>query len=114
MKFIDQIADYIQGNEFDLRNLTVVLPSERATKYLAQALYSCFGKPIFSPNITTIDHWVKTHSLPIVSRTQLLLNLFEIHLETEEGKNDSFEEFLTWGTIILSDFDEIDRYMLDH
>ncbi len=114
MKFIDQIANYIKENDFDLRNLTVVLPSERATKYLAQALYTCFGNPIFSPNIITIDRWVKTHSLPIVNRTRLLLNLFEMYLETEEGANDSFEEFLTWGPIILNDFDEIDRYMLDH
>lgn len=114
MKFIDQIANYIKEKDFDLRNLTVVLPSERATKYLAKSLYACFGKPIFSPNITTIDRWVKAHSLPIVNRTRLLLNLFEMYLETEEGTNESFEEFLTWGTIILSDFDELDRYMLDH
>jgi hypothetical protein len=114
MNFIDQIATYIKENDFDLRNLTVVLPSERATKYLSQALFNTYGKPIFSPEIITIDRWVKKHSLPIIDKTRLLLYLFEMYLETEEGKDATFEEFLTWGMIVLSDFDDIDRYMLDH
>ena len=114
MNFIDQIATYIKENDFDLRNLTVVLPSERATKYLSQALFNTYGKPIFSPEIITIDRWVKKHSLPIIDKTRLLLYLFEMYLETDEGKEATFEEFQTWGTIVLSDFDDIDRYMLDH
>ncbi|NBU90162.1 MAG: PD-(D/E)XK nuclease family protein [Flavobacteriia bacterium] len=114
MNFIDQIATYIKENDFDLRNLTVVLPSERATKYLSQALFNTYGKPIFSPEIITIDRWVKKHSLPIIDKTRLLLYLFEMYLETEECKDATFEEFLTWGMIVLSDFDDIDRYMLDH
>lgn len=114
MKFIDQISHFIKKNDFDLRNLTVILPSERATKYLTQSLFTCYGKPIFSPEIITIDRWVKTHSLPIIDKTRLLLYLFEMYLETDEGKDAAFEEFLTWGTIVLSDFDDIDRYMLDH
>ena len=114
MKFIDQISTYIKENDFDLRNLTVVLPSERATKYLAESLINSYGKPIFSPEIITIDRWIKKHSLPIIDKTRLLLYIFEMFLETEEGKSATFEEFLTWGTIVLSDFDDIDRYMLDH
>lgn len=114
MKFINQLAGYIKEKEFDLRTLTVILPSERATKYLVEALLSAFGKPIFSPEITTIDRWVKKHSLPIIDNTRLLIALFEMYLETDEGKNESFEEFMNWGSMLLSDFDDIDRYMLDH
>ena len=91
MKFIDQISRYIKENNFDLRNLTVIIPSERATKYLAQSLFTCYGKPIFSPEIITIDRWVKKHSLPIIDKTRLLLYLFEMYLETDEGKDATFE-----------------------
>ena len=56
MKFIDQISHFIKENDFELRNLTVVLPSERATKYLAQSLFTCYGKPIFSPEILSLIH----------------------------------------------------------
>jgi len=94
--------------------LSIILPSERATKYLAEALLAEYGKPIFSPEITTIDRWVKKHSKPIIDNTRLLIRLFEMYRETDEGRFETFEEFTTWGSMLLSDFDDIDRYMLDY
>jgi hypothetical protein len=114
MKFTDQLAHYIKEQDFDLRNLVIILPSERATKYLVKSLLSVYEKPIFSPEITTIDRWVKSYSPPIIDKTRLLLYLFEIYQKTPEGKDATFEDFLTWGTMLLSDFEDLDRYMLDH
>lgn len=114
MKFTDQLAQFIQEKEFDLRNLVIILPSERASKYLVKSLLNAYQKPIFSPEITTIDRWIKRYSLPIIDKTRLLLYLFEIYQATPEGKDSTFEDFLTWGTMLLSDFDDLDRYLLDH
>ncbi len=114
MNFTDRLAHFIKENDFDLRNLVIILPSERASKYLVKSLVSVYKKPIFSPEITTIDRWVKRYSLPIIDKTRLLLYLFEIYQKTPEGKEATFEDFLTWGTMLLSDFEDIDRYMLDH
>ena len=114
MKFLQQLAAHIKSKNYDLRSLTVILPSERATKYLAEALLTEYEKPIFSPEITTIDRWVKKHSKPIIDNTRLLICLFEMYRETDEGRFETFEEFMTWGSMLLSDFDDIDRYMLDY
>ena len=114
MKFLQQLAVHIKSKNYDLRSLTIILPSERATKYLAEALLAEYGKPIFSPEITTIDRWVKKHSKPIIDNTRLLIRLFEMYRETDEGRFERFEEFMTWGTMLLNDFDDIDRYMLDY
>lgn len=114
MKFIQRLAIHIKSKNYDLRSLTIILPSERATKYLAEALLKEFGKPIFSPEITTIDRWIKKHSNPIIDNTRLLIRLFEMYRETDEGRFETFEEFTTWGSMLLSDFDDIDRYMLDY
>jgi len=114
MKFIDQLASYIKEQDFNLRNLVIVLPSERATKYLVKSLLYVYEKPIFSPQITTIDRWVKNYSPPLIDKTRLLLYLFEIYQNTPEGQDATFEDFLTWGTMLLSDFEDLDRYMLDH
>jgi RecB family exonuclease len=114
MKFLQQLAFHIKNKNHDLRLLTIILPSERATKYLAEALLAEYGKPIFSPEITTIDRWVKKHSKPIIDQTRLLIRLFEMYRETDEGRFETFEEFMTWGSMLLSDFDDIDRYMLDY
>lgn len=114
MNFTNRLAHFIKENDFDLRKLVIILPSERASKYLVKSLVSVYEKPIFSPEITTIDRWVKRYSLPIIDKTRLLLYLFEIYQKTPEGKEATFEDFLTWGTMLLSDFEDIDRYMLDH
>ena len=114
MHFTDQIADYIYENELDLKHLTIVLPSERAKKYIAASLYRKFQKPILAPEMVTIDRWVKNLSeKTVIDKTRVLLRLFEVQLANlTNDKDASFDEFLSWGNIILSDYDEIDRYLL--
>lgn len=112
--FIEKLANFVHEKDYDLRNLVIILPSERAVKYVGKALVKAYGKPIFSPEITTIDRWVKQFTPPIIDRTRLLLTFYEIYLQTDEGKNETFEEFTTWSNMVLSDFDDIDRYLLDH
>lgn len=115
MKFVQYIAKYIEENELDLEHLTLILPSERMRKFVAGALVEAAGKPILAPEMITMDRWVRQLSKrTVIDSTRALLSLFEIQLEkaiTEEDR--SFEEFLNWGNILLSDFNEIDRYLLD-
>lgn len=115
MKYLEQVAAYIREKEIPLKNLTIILPSERAGKYLAAALYAEYGKPILAPEITTMDRWVRSHSpLTVIDKTSALLRLFEIQLEDARSEEDrSFEAFMSWGTMLLSDFDEIDRYLVN-
>ena len=115
MKFTDQIANYIIENKLNPRNLTIVLPSERAKKYIASSLFQLKGKPLLAPEMVTIDKWVKSFSnRTVIDRTRTLVRLFKIQLANPTDPKDvSFDEFMEWGNILLSDFDEIDRYKLD-
>jgi ATP-dependent helicase/nuclease subunit B len=115
IKFTDKIAQYIKQEALDLNKLVLVLPSERATKYIARSLYNAFGKPIFSPEMITIDRWVRScSSRPILDRTRLLIKLFNIQRETyKDAIDQSFDDFLNWGGLLLADYDEIERYLLD-
>ena len=112
MKFTDQIALYIKENKLNLRNLTIVLPSERAKKYIASSLFTLEGKPLLAPEMVTIDKWVRSFSnRTVIDRTRTLIRLFKIQLANPTDPKDvSFDEFMAWGNILLSDFDEIDRY----
>ncbi len=114
-KFVDKVAAYIKESSIPLDNWVIILPSERAKHYIQQAVFNVYKKPIFSPEILTINQWVKHHTPEaILNKTRLLLNLFEVH--THQGKEaiDSvFDEFMTWGNILLSDFDEMERYLID-
>jgi ATP-dependent helicase/nuclease subunit B len=115
MKFTDQIALYIKENKLNPRNLTIVLPSERAKKYIASSLFALEGKPLLAPEMITIDKWVRSYSnRTVIDRTRILIRLFKIQLANPTDPKDvSFDEFMAWGNILLSDFDEIDRYKLD-
>ena len=122
MNFIPKIAKFIHSEELDLSHLTIVLPSERAKKYLTSALFDVYQKPLISPKMVTIDKWIKSYSPEtVIDKTRALIKLYEIHQkevfkstsETMNYNDESFDEFIKWGDILLSDFNEIDRYLLD-
>jgi len=115
MTFTDKIADYLFENKIDFSHLTIVLPSERAKKYISTSIFNRYQKPIFAPRMITMDQWVKSYSPEtIIDKTRALIQLFTIQLKEAKTEEDrSFDEFLNWGTILLSDFNEIDRYLLD-
>ena len=115
MTFTDKIANYLFENEIDFSHLTIVLPSERAKKYVSTSIFNRYQKPIFAPRMITMDQWVKSYSPEtIIDKTRALIQLFSIQLKEAKTEEDrSFDEFLNWGTILLSDFNEIDRYLLD-
>lgn len=114
-RFVDQIAAYIEQENLSMDNLTIILPSERMKKYLSSAIYDRYQKPVFAPEIVTIDRWVKDHSSrAVIDKTRALVKLFDIQLKNaKEEKDKLFDEFLAWGAMLLSDFNEIDQYQLD-
>ena len=114
MTFTDQIAEYIHEQNLDLKHLTIVLPSERAKKYIAASLFKTYQKPILAPEMITIDRWVRNLSdKTVIDKTRVLVKLFKVQLENLTNEKDkSFDEFMSWGNILLSDYDEIDRYLL--
>ena len=114
-KFVELIAQTLIESKTPLQDWIVVLPSERAKQYVQKALFEQVNKPIFAPKIVTINNWINSLSEKVVlDKTRLLLILFEIHQNYPANDIEkTFDEFLNWGTILLSDFDEIERYLVD-
>ena len=114
-KFISRITDFILENEWPLEDLVIILPSIRARKYLETELASKFERPIFAPEMLTIDSWIKNASTyKVVDKLNILFELYRVHLEIEEDTADrSFDAFHNWATILLADFEEIDKYLVD-
>ena len=42
----------------------------------------------------------------------MLFKLYDIYLD-HSGSSETFDEFLYWGEMLLNDFDDIDKYMVD-
>ena len=115
ISFTDKIAHYIEENRLNHKDLTIVLPSERAKKYVSASLFDRHKKPVLAPKMITMDAWIRKHTKEaVIDKTRVLVKLFEIQLSVAEKEEDkSFDEFLEWGPILLSDFDELDRYLVD-
>ncbi len=102
MKFLDQLAKDILQKGHDPKNLTVLLPSERAKRYLLNALFNANNGPLISPHILTIDQWVAALCpQQIMHPTKALLELYKIYQNTLKEEALSFEDYLTWGPILL-------------
>lgn len=114
-KFVDKIAVHLLKSNIPLEKWVIILPSERAKQYIQRAIYQAYKKPVFSPRIFTIHQWIKSvTNEKIINKTRLLLKLYRIHASVEkQGLVTDFDEFLSWGNLLLSDFDEIDRYLVD-
>lgn len=111
--FTQKIAQYIHGNALDLDSLTIVLPSRRMIKYIAKELFESYQRPIFAPKMITMNEWI-SELCPFnrIDSTRALVELYDVY--QSQGKEiESFDDFMNWGATLLSDFNEIDRYLLD-
>lgn len=110
--FLGEVCQKIYDNHKDeLDDIAIIIPNRRASVYIHKHFSDHFETPFFSPKITTINEWVDENTTDeIISQTELLFLLFDIYLEVDKEEAEDFDSFLKWGKIILSDFDEIDRY----
>jgi hypothetical protein len=110
--FVKKIVDYITEQQLDYKDLSIVVPSERMIAYIHAQLFEASGKPVLAPQIISIDRWVqKLVPFAVMDKTQLILELYDVFSQNPVNNNDmGFDKFLTWGQMLLSDFDEIDRY----
>lgn len=114
MSFLQKVAQKIAENHPNTADYRIVLPSKRAKRYLMEALAIAYGKPIFSPEIFTIDEFIRKHTQhPILDSTRQLFILYNITRQTEKYEGLGFEDFLQWGSMVLGDYDEMNRYLLD-
>ncbi|OAV66749.1 Inactivated superfamily I helicase [Bacteroidales bacterium Barb6XT] len=98
--------------------LAFVFPNRRAgvffKKYLEEAAASeGIPVPLFSPGVmTTGDLFLLLGGKQAGDRIGLLFTLYRVFREIS-GSGESFDEFLYWGELLLNDFDEADRYLVN-
>jgi ATP-dependent helicase/nuclease subunit B len=114
-KFLDKVASYIKESDILIKDWVIILPSERAVQYLRSSLFKAFQQPILAPKLITINRWItESISESVLEKSTLLLYLFEIHRQHAKSDEDfSFDEFMSWGNILLNDFDEIDKNLVN-
>ena len=91
-----------------------VLPSKRAGFFLKNLMARKAGKTLLAPQISSIENFVgEISGLRYATPTALLFTLYEAYLDQEGIEKESFFDFSKWGQMLLQDFNEIDRYLVD-
>lgn len=90
----------------------LIFPSRRAGVAFRKLLAEQLDRPVFSPNILTLPEWLcRETGWHLADSTQLQFDLYEAYLEYEP--EEPLEVFLRWAPKVLSDFSEVDAYLLD-
>jgi len=113
--FISQILKQLLSQEQDISKLIFVLPSKRAGAYLRKELSKLVDKPIFSPEVISIEEFSeKVSGLKTIDSVHTLFELYAVYKElTPKEKLEDFESFGNWAQTLIHDFNEIDRYLID-
>lgn len=108
----EQVELIFDRHKDEIDEISIIIPNRRAATYIQKYLAKQFKKPFFSPEILTINEWINNHTAEkILTSTELLFVLYEVHKEIEENP-EPFEDFIQLGKTILTDFDEIDKYLI--
>lgn len=96
----------------ELQDIAVVMPSQRGVLYLKKELAYLGDRPFLAPHFHTIEEFaLQMTQSELVDPVQLLLEAFACFKEVD-GQVD-FDRFITWGQLMLKDFDSIDMYLVD-
>ena len=112
--FLYHVAHDLQqkyGN--DMSNLTLVFPNKRASLFFNNYLTDMSKGPIWCPAFTTIRDLFCEHSpLRIADDIKLICDMYRCFIACT-GRAESLDQFYGWGTVLLNDFDDIDKSMAD-
>lgn len=113
--FLQQVAGHFHAAG-DLERTCFVFPNRRSIaffkKYLA-AEVAAAGKPCVAPKMLPInDFFYRAAGAVPTDRLQLLLELYSCYTELND-KAEALDDFIFWGGVVLSDFNDVDKYLCD-
>ncbi len=113
--FLEQLVIHLlEKHEDDINDLCIVLPNRRAGLFLKTHLVNKLNKTFWAPEVLATEDFVALLAeVEIADSTTLLFELYETVKAVNPNEIESFDEFSKWGQILLNDFNEIDRYLVD-
>ena len=114
--FLRQVAEHWYATG-DIRKLCFVFPNRRSLaffrKYLAETVAADGGKPVEAPAMYTVnDFFYHVAGASATGRVSLLLDMYACYCKLYPSHED-LDDFIFWGDVLLSDFDDIDKYLVD-
>lgn len=111
--FLKQVADHYY-NSGGIEGKCFVFPNRRSMVFFRKHLCDAVkNSPLLAPQMLTInDFFAKAAGLQSGDRVRLILDLYECYRKLNP-KAESLDEFIFWGDVILGDFNDVDKYIVD-
>ena len=112
--FLQQVATlFYQRYETTIHRLAFVFPNQRSGLFFRKYLSQQTQKPLFSPTILTINElFFRLNDKQPADRIRMLFLLYKIYIRHSHA-NESFDDFVFWGEMLLNDFNDIDKYLVN-
>ena len=112
--FLENIAGALYS-EFgnNLNRHCLVFPNRRAGLFFMKYLSRRIGGPVWTPAVYTINELFRRFSgLQTAPNEILLFELYKVYRKVKKSA-ESFDDFYFWGDMLLNDFDDVDKYLVN-
>ena len=112
--FLQQIAKcFYDAYGADVQQMAFIFPNRRAGLFFRKYLSQTVGRPMFSPTILTLNGlFEQLSTLQPADHLQMLFLLYHIYVRRSQ-RQETFDDFVHWGEMLLSDFNDVDNYLVD-
>src|SRR5690606_15591163 len=111
--FLKITAQEILADYPALDQLVLVLPNRRAGLFLAKHFGTLISKPLWMPQIKTIeDVFYGLAEQKPSDQLTLIFELYKVYCSLNPAP-EPFDRFYYWGEMILKDFSDLDSFMVD-
>jgi CRISPR/Cas system-associated exonuclease Cas4 (RecB family) len=117
MPFLERIAKKcLEEKGKELHKYAFVFPNIRAGLYFNRYLRKLKpeGQAIWAPAVFSISQFIVGLSDKVITDPlELIFQLYKIYHDRIQHYPRRFEDFYPWGKMIMADFNEIDKYVVD-
>lgn len=113
--FLQQVAEIYATQAPDLiADCCFIFPNKRSSKFFRKFLTIALGEKEISFTTQTINSFVAEFSpLKEATRYDQLFTLFNEYRKILKDESLDFDSFAFWGDMLVSDFNDVDRYLVD-
>ncbi len=114
--FISEVVDALITAQHPFSDSVIIVPSRRAGVVFRDTLSRKLKQTLFSPSIYSIEEFISHVSgLKTIDSTEQLFTFYQVYqAATPKDQQESFATFCGWAQTVLHDFNEIDRFLVDH
>ncbi len=115
--FLKQVVrKYYSDNKIE--DCCFIFPNRRSMTFFRKHLVdevkaSSAGRPLIAPQmLTESDFFAKAGGMQTADRITLLMELYECY-KALNPKAETLDEFIFWGDVLLADFNDVDKHLVD-